>query len=569
MESSESASSASALECRENCVFCQSNGESGAAASQLKILKCLHVSCKSCAEQFLRYDNTIRCARCQIVTPDPGPGRKLTAYLPNWPTPRSTAHDDNHDDGDESEPCDLQPSDHDRSTQLCQDSDCAGFDEPANTRCLTCDLSLCRQHAVLHVRSRKRANHSMADVPASKRKMELSGDIDPCPLHNQHLRSYCKSCNVLMCDRCHTSKQHTAHSSHDVLEVSVAAKELREFQERHHLREIPNLQNVVAAVEARIKAINAEVEAKSAEIAADVAMAVKIIEERGKEKRCELDQARWNVLKKLEGIRNNTQEELRKRNNLLFLTKHVSDTAALHVLPHHDCATSLSLKSSDKPDTAVEEQSQGTSHVPQHVDPDNYKLVFQFAPMANDARVLTWFSKWRENRTSDASLRTFISSVGHTFDVNAKSKGIILSRQSSKATLAAGFPRGDYDWHTVCSIPPPVTFRVQVSEGDSYIGFVSQETPVAKNDMWPHGNQFPGWVSSQEDVLQTAGNALGVPWLEDDVISLTLDTVAHTATALHERTGAADTISIDKSLFPVYFRAELGNASIRLLPLFI
>eukprot|EP00117_Sycon_ciliatum_P030000 scpid103759/ scgid23760/ len=188
-------STTESMQCHENsCVFCQSDGESG--AHQLKILTgCLHATCKACAEQFLGDGNTIECARCQTVTPDPGPGRKLTAYLPNWPTPRSTAHDDNHDDGDESEPCDLQPSDHDRSTQLCQDSDCAGFDEPANTRCLTCDLSLCRQHSVLHVRSRKRANHSMADVPASKRKMELSGDIDPCPLHNQHLRSYCKSCN--------------------------------------------------------------------------------------------------------------------------------------------------------------------------------------------------------------------------------------------------------------------------------------------------------------------------------------------------------------------------------------
>ena len=46
----------------------------------------MHLACGSCAEEYLRFNNTIRRANCQAYTADPGPGRKLSKWLVDWPT---------------------------------------------------------------------------------------------------------------------------------------------------------------------------------------------------------------------------------------------------------------------------------------------------------------------------------------------------------------------------------------------------------------------------------------------------------------------------------------------------
>ena len=63
---------------QEQCVFCHSS------SAKLKVMRCFHLACVTCASDHLRYDNTLRCCRCQMYTLDPGPGRKLLESLVDW-----------------------------------------------------------------------------------------------------------------------------------------------------------------------------------------------------------------------------------------------------------------------------------------------------------------------------------------------------------------------------------------------------------------------------------------------------------------------------------------------------
>ncbi|XP_065188712.1 uncharacterized protein LOC135819430 [Sycon ciliatum] len=556
-------------ECQENCVFCQSNGESGAAASQLKILKCLHVSCKSCAEQFLRYDNTIRCARCQIVTPDPGPGRKLTECLVSWPTRLSSASQDRVVHGEVQNVSDPMGC---GEKLLCQNSDCEDAEEPAAMRCVTCDLLLCEQHSAIHTRHRKRKNHSLAEVPVLKRtrkSLVSRFESERCPLHNEDLLFYCKSCNTLMCDRCHANHQWAAHMHHEVVEIAAAAKDIRKSQDSRQLVS-STLHERVTSVEASIVAVNAQTKAISEKINADVAAAVKVIEDNGEAFRATLDEQRWRALKQLEEMKSAREEELRKHNIAIYLSRHMPDAAVLQVLSddHEQYASSNSRDGSeDDSDHNAPTPSTGSSG--EYAEPTGFDLGIDYSPeMERAARLFSWSSRQIPDRTV-GFLPTARGYVDHSFDHDVMSPDIDLY---SNGKIAKRQTRLDTTWGSVCAIAPPCEFSVKVLTGCAFLGFASLDVPAMSGVRWAHGiGDFYGWSPREclpDNHPVYAGGMLGQPWQDDDVISLTLDTVEHTATAVHEPTGAKETIKIDEGAFPVCFRAELyGGAAIQLLPI--
>lgn len=68
------------VELQEQCVYCLS------CDRPLKVLGCLHLTCLPCAQDRVRFDNTLRCVRCQAYTkPEAYRGLRVTEWLVDWP----------------------------------------------------------------------------------------------------------------------------------------------------------------------------------------------------------------------------------------------------------------------------------------------------------------------------------------------------------------------------------------------------------------------------------------------------------------------------------------------------
>eukprot|EP00117_Sycon_ciliatum_P049987 scpid56518/ scgid2922/ len=591
------------VECHEKCVFCQTDGD-WSSARQLKILRCLHVSCKSCAEQFLSYENTIECARCQIVTPDPGPGRKLSEYLVSWPSRQLAAVTASQEHNDQS----IEASSNE--AMVCQNSDCEGVDEPATVRCLTCNRLLCEQHSAIHKRSMKSRDHSVADVSLESER--VLADDERCVLHNEELQTYCISCKVLLCDRCNADKQHAERCEEEPIAVHVAAERLRkaQIQRRQAKRFVLEVSaNFLKTIQANVDTANERAKELSEEISTDIAAGVKVLQEQGEHMQRSLDQARLKTVNHLEKIKDDTDEERRKLDTAVYLSKLLGDAAVLRALAIRsdgeflDDSTDgleycnfmdMNLDDYDSEDDSdyepevngdetseedADDESDDDDDEDTSEDEDKPRLpgceldFFEFTPtIARSMKLLQWAAEQKAKpKKSDrqvCSIKLF-----HMFSPSLKSKDITLSEDMRQATCTIR-ATSETGWSSVCTTPPPGPFIVEIVSGDVFLGFASSTAHVGNGTDWPQEpGRFHGWAPRGSERSLATGGVLSTPWTAGHFVHLQLDKVGRKATAWRSRcvfSGSKETISINEDQFPLCFRAELGpNASIRLLPIYL
>eukprot|EP00117_Sycon_ciliatum_P026325 scpid49362/ scgid2922/ len=588
------------VECHEKCVFCQTDGD-WSSARQLKILRCLHVSCKSCAEQFLSYENTIECARCQIVTPDPGPGRKLSEYLVSWPSRQLAAVTASQEHNDQS----IEASSNE--AMVCQNSDCEGVDEPATVRCLTCNRLLCEQHSAIHKRSMKSRDHSVADVSLESER--VLADDERCVLHNEELQTYCISCKVLLCDRCNADKQHAERCEEEPIAVHVAAERLRkaQIQRRQAKRFVLEVSaNFLKTIQANVDTANERAKELSEEISTDIAAGVKVLQEQGEHMQRSLDQARLKTVNHLEKIKDDTDEERRKLDTAVYLSKLLGDAAVLRALAIRsdgefldDSTDGLEYcnfmdmnlddydseddsdyepevngdeTSEEDADDESDDESDGEEDSGEDEDeeprPAGYELEYKFKPtLAKSIPLLDWaYTVQQSAQPVDGSKRRSNVQIFPWLSPSMKSKDVTLSQDMQQATRG----QSEAGWSSVCWNPPPVAFQVEIVSGDVFLGFASSATRLGDGTDWPHEpDRFYGWAPRGSERSLATGGVLRRPWKAGDVLHLELDKAQCKATAGYGGFRANDArVSIKKDQFPVRFRAELGpSASIRLRPI--
>ena len=200
------------------CVRCEKR-----APKDGRVLHCLHVLCEMCLEEKLEAQGGLICPadECEKQTLPDGPGESLYHVLVRssdlYPTSPPAA---------DTSPGNIKLCD------FCEDDE-ACF---AIHICLDCPQrpALCRQHAEKHPRQRAFREHRLSEVRSTnpeeissdKLYSHRAGPEATCALHRtQTLSLYCKSCALLLCERC----VKTGHegSGHAVVRLEVAANETK------------------------------------------------------------------------------------------------------------------------------------------------------------------------------------------------------------------------------------------------------------------------------------------------------------------------------------------------------
>ncbi|XP_065186019.1 E3 ubiquitin-protein ligase TRIM71-like [Sycon ciliatum] len=276
------------------CVACHSATDS----LKMKVLNCLHAMCVTCLGQYLSNDGTVSCFKCLTVAASGMPGVRLEESLADWPVQKVEVR------GKESS--ELQ-SDHPEKQLVCQSLECQGESSPATSLCVDCGLYMCEGHEKLHLMKRSCYGHHLQSVHTMRTAAEDDTVADSeflhCSLHPHFLvKSYCKKCEQLICQRC--SQQHHASCSPSIEEIPTAAERKRAQWKsllsdssdawREHLSEM----NVHIAK--RTADINEKVEALSEKIVADFNTHIKNLQRRQEDLLNELDTRRCKALQDLE-----------------------------------------------------------------------------------------------------------------------------------------------------------------------------------------------------------------------------------------------------------------------------
>ncbi|XP_065185808.1 transcription intermediary factor 1-beta-like [Sycon ciliatum] len=277
------------------CVACHNAADS----LKMKVLNCLHAMCVPCLGQHLSKDGTVSCFKCLTVAASGMPGVRLQDSLADWPVQKVEVRG--------KEGSELQ-SDHSEKQRVCQGVECEGESSPATSLCVDCGLYMCEGHEKLHLMKRSCRDHQLQSVHTMRTAADQDGTVADseflhCSLHPRFpVKSYCKQCEQLICERC--CEQLHARCSLSVEEITTAAERKRSLWKsllsdcsdswREHLSDM----NVnIAACTADI---NEKVEALSGEIVADFNTHIKNLQRRQEDLLNELDARRWKALQDLE-----------------------------------------------------------------------------------------------------------------------------------------------------------------------------------------------------------------------------------------------------------------------------
>ena len=576
---------------QEQCVFCHSS------SAKLKVMRCFHLACVTCASDHLRYDNTLRCCRCQMYTLDPGPGRKLLESLVDWvPLAKGRQHTEASSERAEVEVQSGQDTDiteleecgtrseatlqqdiidsgsgsirSDKNTDdvssngnpLCEDPVCKEHNEPAVSHCLDCEINMCDDHALVHSRLRVTRSHKQQPCNRSSSKEKT----DYCLLHPlKKVKRYCSTCRVKLCLLCSLG-QHSDHSTSDITSAVSAA---RSNLLLHDTKTDAGV--VLDRVKKQIDQVNTDTEQVSQSITNDFDGYIRLLEIRKGKLLHELDEMRWRTLALLDTRRDEHTEIVRKRE------------AAKHLLNHLESGDVLSL------DTAVGSQRPWAERLAS----DPIQLITTYSHIIDTSTNITDINEMghlqhvpdpKEKEVS-ADLAAITQTVYcHAFDPTEAASGIVLSKGNTHAehikrfsyrqsSFVSRIPTGDGTTidpiHSVCGLGTHctgcVTVKVKYKGGDVWLGYASSILPPTKE--YIHKRGFLGWSNKGRKNRKTLGQDLRHPWEKNDIITLTLDVENLKMRATHSRPSANGYISIEAEIevpeLPVArycFRAELG-----------
>ena len=270
------------------CVFCLSE------KVILKILSCMHLACGSCAEEHLRFNNSIRCANCQAYTTDPGPGRILSKWLVDWPTEEQQTPDAAPSLGS-SDRSNLRGtsvciSDGDGGVSLdCIPDDDVGEDEDAEYK---------TKEAIGLGSPLVTPTENANSWPGIDMGTLIKSEF--CPLHSGKIMAqYCQWCDFLMCEKCLAQSDHKWHDTETIVEAEVLVRaELRSISETSSDKE-EKLEELISSIDKDIEAANDNAEAESEAISADFDMHREVLNVREASLKQSVDEHRWKVVKKL------------------------------------------------------------------------------------------------------------------------------------------------------------------------------------------------------------------------------------------------------------------------------
>ena len=267
------------------CISCN------ATPNELKVLRCLHTACYSCAVRLVQLDNSIECPQCESVTPSPGIGKRLSATLPTIYC--------NQPPGDVRE----LPTDSDAGT-WCEE---CTEDTPAAASCNDCHAELCETHAGTHPRARRTRGHKVGPKEASACAPKLDSKRKPramCALHiGEELNHYCKKCMDLSCAICVKHKAHADHPS-DLVSIAEAANNSRKECDDTCNGSIDDCHAKLTAALQFLQEgrndIRRQSEATSQDIAAAFERKISLLKRRESQLLSEVDKLCWKKLEPLE-----------------------------------------------------------------------------------------------------------------------------------------------------------------------------------------------------------------------------------------------------------------------------
>ena len=177
------------------CVSCSTT-------SNCKLLRCLHTSCVHCLRENILDSGKVVCPSkgCGAITLLPSSGG-VEALTSNYLAA-----------------CSLPEAEGSHTCDECLQEECP----PAVQRCDDCRLLLCEIHVQAHRQGRRTHTH------------RLTGDVqawsEPPPVmcvwdQSCKVRSYCRVCERLVCERCITLGTHTGHSVVSLEEAGTFVRE--------------------------------------------------------------------------------------------------------------------------------------------------------------------------------------------------------------------------------------------------------------------------------------------------------------------------------------------------------
>ena len=169
---------------------------------------------------------------------------------------------------------------------------------PAVQQCLDCGQCLCEVHAQAHRQSRRTHSHRLTnDTKAWSQPPPVR-----CKLHEScEVQSYCRSCELLICEGCVRLATHADHSVASLEEAGTFAREQLMMKTRKARGEsVQKLQQAPGDVSRSITKVNEAAEEHSAAIEDEKKEFVRLLEQDEKQNIDAVDGQRWSKLKILE-----------------------------------------------------------------------------------------------------------------------------------------------------------------------------------------------------------------------------------------------------------------------------
>ena len=550
------------------CVFCHS-----VQGKHSKVLSCIHLACKSCALADISFQNTITCTRCHRVVKNPGHGYNVVDSLVDWPDdgidaadpiPEASAEQQSSEAlksgakkrrrrpklrSASSSSTEFQASVAHNRLPICEDEACQDSDVPATSRCMECNMTLCEGHVLVHGKGKITSTHNILPLEGV-----ADGNDLKCRLHSsKDLIKYCSTCNICVCVICLAKD---AHGGHDLEEISTAAKRFKgEFET--NLAEIKggdvgtNRVNLLtgkqAVVKAQLDKIAEEHSALSVQISDDFQTFPAGLARREALLKEAVDQKHWKVSKQLEKIAEHTRELYGQVMVSQRLVSSLNDVSLLRASEPIRLAMKQSIADAKLrvPACSLDTKYHGFSSFVKDLgslssmgaqDNPIYCLQFDAKSMmagielSNNSQIASTTVECNKKKNPDGS--TYVERLG-ICGAHGYSSGVIQ-------------------------------FRLQLLENaaNQYVGVSSMSQPLSGLN-----RGFLGWGGHEGIANETKGGCLGLPWRNKDILSLTLDCTQSKLTALHERTGETETITVYKASGLLYFQVLLSPVgSVRILP---
>ena len=515
----------------ESCVFCQRSSGTG-----LKVLRCLHIAYSQCIKEHTNTESSLTCARCQLMSEAASQGQPLPNSLADWPKPIDPSH-----------------------KAMCQDSDCEDSQVSAFSHCADCDRYLCEPHSQIHTRSRRHLGHRVTAL----RGDPMASSAKTCPQHPaQHATQFCPVCKIILCEHC------SSHTEHRVLELSIAAHEVRHTysnttllaEESHYTR----LTQELSAVEQEQDELHHKVQVISDGIGEEFERRHEELRTAEKSLRDAVDNLHWKESKPIEVRKEKIVESMRQLQVAHHLQANLSDAVLVkasakqwpQMYVRTPIAAELASAAESPTVTSIHETVRrgAREYVQNHLSPC-VSSTQDVAPASETPQI-------------DGFMQAYVTNIlelaHNQFNERQKSQNVRLTDNGQTATArVTPYPRyrsvkGDFIF-----IRDKHSFAVGIlnTSRPLLLGIARDSIYTNRDGSWSHDSGFIGWSSVFPHDDRVLGKRLGQPWIGGDVIRIIVDRPNSRVRACHVRSGEEGSLPIAWNCDKYSFRAELMDGT--------